>query len=416
MDLRLKISALLLLLTLCLTGCNGAREIDDFAYVVSVGIDPGPDKQSIFTYQIATGRGQGGKEAGSSESSTFLVTIIAPSLAEARNLLNSVVARTPNLSHTKAIIIGEDLAKQGIGDVLGPLLRFREFRGSMFITVTRGSAKEFMQKNKPIMEKLPSRWLETSLASRQDTGYFLASNLHQFYTRLKATSGAPYATFMGLNPLDLEPKPVGKKGSGDKSLAYYPEGLGREGGNPAEVIGTAIFMADKMVGVLNNEETRAVSILSGEFTRGFITVEDPLAPKHGINVQLRLGEKPKIRLTRIDGTLVFDIDILLEGETTSIPSGINYEAREYGQLLEQHLSNILTRQMKKMLAHTQELGTDVVGFGLYTRKLFSNFDEAEQINWYEVYPTVKFNLNVSVKIRRTGLMYKSSPIKREDSQ
>ncbi|HWR45455.1 Ger(x)C family spore germination protein [Sporomusa sp.] len=415
MYLRLKI-ALLLVLTLCIAGCNGAREIDDFAYVVSVGIDPGPDKQNIFTYQIATGQGQAGKAPGAGETSTFLVTVIAPSLAEARNLLNSVVARTPNLSHTKAIIIGEDLAKQGIGDLLGPLLRFREFRGSMFITVTRGSAKEFMQKNKPIMEKLPSRWLETSLASRQDTGYFPSSNLHQFYIRLKATSGAPYATYMGLNPLNLESRPVGKKEAGEKALEYYPEGLGREGGNPAEIIGMAVFVADRMVGVLSNEETRAVSILSGEFVRGFITVEDPLTPKHGINVQLRLGEKPKIKPTIVDGTPIFDIDVLLEGETTSIPSGINYEAREYGQLLEQHLSNIITRQMEGMLTHTQQLDTDVVGFGLHARKLFSNFDEADQINWYKVYPTVKFNLNVSVKIRRTGLMYKTSSIKREDSQ
>ncbi len=416
MDIRLKLAACLLVLTFCITGCNGAREIDDFAYVVSVGIDPGPDNQNIITYQIATGQGQGGKDPGSGESSTFLVTIVAPSLAEARNLLNSVVARTPNLSHTKAVIIGEDLARKGIGDIFGPLLRFREFRGSMFITVSRGSAQEFMQKNKPTMEKLPSRWLETSLTSRQDTGYFLSSNLHQFYTRLKATSGAPYATYMGINPLNLQPKPADKKEDGEKSVAYYPAGLGREGGDPAEVIGTAVFVADKMVGALNNEETRAVSILSGDFVRGFITVTDPLAPQHGVNVQLRLGQKPEIKPAWQDGRLVFTVNLLLEGETTSIPSGINYENREYGQLLEQHISNILTSQMEKMLAHTQELGADVVGFGLYTRNLFSNFNEADQLNWYKVYPTVGFDLNISVKIRRTGLMYKSSPIKREASQ
>ncbi|QDR81511.1 Ger(x)C family spore germination protein [Sporomusa termitida] len=413
MDIRLKLAACLLLLTVCTAGCNGGREIDDFAYVVSVGIDPGPDNQSIITYQIATGQGQGGKENGTGEASTFLITIVAPSLAEARNLLNSVVARTPNLSHTKAVIIGEDLARQGIGDILGPLLRFREFRGSMFITVTRGSAQEFMQKNKPSMEKLPSRWLENSLTSRQDTGYFLASNLHQFYTRLKSTSGAPYATYMGINPLDLQPKPVDNKDKGEEAVAYYPAGLGREGGDPAEVIGTAVFVADKMVGALNNEETRVVSILSGDFVRGFITVTDPLAPQHGINVHLRLGQKPEIKPAWLEGRLVFTIKLLLEGEITSIPSGINYENREYGLLLEQHIANVLTNQMEKMLAHTQELGSDVVGFGLHARNLFSNFSEVDQLNWYKIYPTVGFNLNVSVKTRRTGLMYKSSPIKTE---
>lgn len=414
---RLKFLSVLLILSLALlvSGCNGAREIDDFAYVITIGIDPGPDKQFLITYRVAVGQGQGGKGGGESES-TFLVSVVAPSLAEARNLLNSAIARSPNLSHTKAIIISEDLAKRGIGDMLGPLLRFREFRGSVFIIVSQGPAKEFMANNKPKMEKLPSRWLESILESKQDSGYFLAPNLHRFYIRLKSLSGAPYATYMGINPLDLEPRPSGKKSAGEKKPDYTSGEMGRAGGNPVEVMGTALFVADKMVGVLSDEDTRMVSILSGEFVRGFITVEDPLVPASGLNVQLRLGKKPQITPSRKDGRITFDVDVLLEGEISSIPSGINYETREYGQLLEKHLSNIITRQMYDMLEKTQQLGSDPVGFGLHTRSLFHSFDEANQLNWYEIYPTVNFNLNVTVEIRRTGLMYKSAVIKRAESQ
>lgn len=124
---RLAAVGLLCLLAALGAGCNGARETDQVAYIISIGIDVAPGGEYNITYRLAkpsflggdTGKGGGG-------DSSELITITAPSLAIARELLGTTVARFPNLSHTKAVFIGEGLARKGVADALGPLIRFRE--------------------------------------------------------------------------------------------------------------------------------------------------------------------------------------------------------------------------------------------------------------------------------------------------
>jgi len=415
MDKRLKMIALLLLLSLFVAGCNGAREIDEYAYIMTIGFDTAPNNQYVITYRIATGKGQSNR-IGQSQETNFINSFVSPSRLEAENRLNAVTAQRPNLNHLKVIVVGEEFAKQGIGDILSSMLRYHAFRDSVFIIVARGTAKDFMEKNKPQTENLPSIWLEMSMASNDETGYFLRSNLYSFFMRLKTTGGAPYASYVALNPLDLEPKPAGEREAGARTAPYYAGGPGRSGGNPAEILGTAVFAGDKMVGILSNEESRAVSIMTGEFRNGYITLDDPLIPKTRIDVNLRHHSKPSIKPSIVDGIVTFDVKVLLSADIINIPSGINYESLEYVDLLEHQLTNIITNQLEKTLTRTQQLGTDVVGFGLYTRTLFDNYDDYDQFNWYEVYPTAKFNLDVIVKIRRTGLLHKTSPFKRADSK
>ncbi|MGL5514283.1 MAG: Ger(x)C family spore germination protein [Sporomusa sp.] len=415
MDKRLKMIALLLLLSLFVAGCNGAREIDEYAYIMTIGLDTAPNNQYVITYRIATGRGQSNK-SGESQETSIIYSFISPSRLEAESRLNAVTAQTPNLTHLKVIVVGEEFAKQGVGDILSSMLRYQELRDSVFIIVARGTAKELMEKNKPKTEKLPSRWLEMIMASNDETGYFLRSNIHSFFVRLKTTGGAPYASYAALNPLDLEPKPAGEREAGSRTAPYYAGNVGRSGGNQTEILGTAVFAGDKMVGILSNEESRAVAIMTGEFRNGYITLDDPLIPKTRMDVNLRRDRKPSIKPSIVDGIVTFDVKVLLDADILTIPSGINYESTDYIDLLEQQLVNIITNQLEKTLTRTQQLGTDVVGFGLYTRTLFSNYDDYDQFNWYEVYPTAKFNLDVTVNIRRTGLMHKTSPFKRADSK
>lgn len=61
-----------------------------------------------------------------------MITVKAPTLAEGKNLLNTVLPRAVSMTHTTAIVIGEKLAKAGMQEIIGSLFRFREYRGSIF--------------------------------------------------------------------------------------------------------------------------------------------------------------------------------------------------------------------------------------------------------------------------------------------
>jgi hypothetical protein len=209
-----------------------------------------------------------------------------------------------------------------------------------------------------------------------------------------------------------EGKPAGGKTPEQKGTPYLSGGAPRTGTeNPAEFFGLAVFRGDKMVGVLNSDEARAVAILQGKLSSSYVGVVDPLQPKKdAVNINIRCG-KPKITAELNDGMPVFDVQVNIDGDILGITSEVNYEAPGYRELLETQLANLFKGQITAMIKHTQELGTDPVGFGLYLRPKFANTSEMEQTDLTALYQAADIHVNVTAKIRRTGLKWRnSSPI------
>lgn len=412
---RIRLIICLFLLCLPLGGCNGGRETDEIAWVLSIGIDKVDDSLEI-TYRVAVPLALAGGEApagGDKKQATTLITVKASSLAEGRNLLNTSLARAVSLNQVRLIVISEELARSGIEDLIGPLIRFREFRGSVFIMVARGSTREVFEKNTPTLENLASRWIENYAHTSNEVSYYTTANLHEFYLRLKNSSGSPYAMYYALNPLTGQGQPSGNVAAGEASQQYYPGDIPRTGGDPAEVVGTAVFKSSKMVGALDTEGTRAFQTLQNHLNRNFIVVEDPLAPNHKVNLTIRNGRKPKIDIASLGEQPTVTIDIFLEGEITAIPSGIVYEEKEYRNLLEQQVSDVLKNQLIQMLTKTQEWGADIVDFGYYSRSKFRTLQEMNDYNWNSHYPQAKFDITVQTELRRSGLLQISEPVRKE---
>ena len=410
MYLRLIVGVILVGVSVMFSGCNGARESNEVAYIIAMGLDKAEEKGMVtVTYKIAKPSVEGSKEAG---GDAFIISNTATTIAESLNLLTSMVASKPSLSHTKVLVIGEELSRQGLTDIWGSLLRYREYRGSMFVLIARGTAKQFLEESKPVTNMSPSKYFETMLSSGEESGYLLRTSFHQFYHRLKSNSSQPYATLVAINPQTGKGQRAVPKVPGGRIDGYIAGDFAREGGSPAEFAGTAIFSGDKMVGMLSTTETRMLSMLLGVFHRGFLSVVDPLDPKAYVNVYLRLGSSPKIKATLKDGHPVITVKILLEGEFTNITSGINYEEDSYLKLVESQINNVLQEEMVNFIQHTQKLNSDVAGFGYYMHPLFSNLQDLLDYNWNEKYSQAEVYVEMNTKIRRTGLMLRTVPIEK----
>jgi len=406
--------ALLLVITSFITGCSGARETDEIAYSVAIGLDASddPDKVNV-TYQIAVPRGLGQNGGGGKPGETSVaLTIKAHNLATARDLFGVVSARRPNLSHTKIYVVGEELARKGLTSVFGPIMRFREFRGSMYlVVVNNGTAAEFINKNRSRLESLPSRYYESMMLSYQEGAYFLPSNIHYFYTSLKSNSGSPYAALVGINPNTGEDQPTGHKHPAFRADAYLAGDVPRkqQPETGVEFAGTALFNKEgKMVAKLSTIETRMLSILMGLPVSGYLVFTDPLKPKEKINIEFRPGEKPKTTVKIIDGRAHITIDVLVEGQITSISSGIQNEKRELMDQLEKYVSQVLEDECRQLLSRTQAIGVDPVGFGFHARPQFRTYQEFKAVDWERLYKEAEITVKVKTRIRRTGLMLKTT--------
>ena len=148
------------------------------------------------------------------------------------------------------------------------------------------------------------------------------------------------------------------------------------------------------------------------FPHGVVTIDDPLDPKRLVVVAIRNGRKPKFTIDISGEHPVIGIDVLLDGEITLIPSGINYEAKEYHTLIEGEISNALQEQITNMLFRTQKWGADVVDFGRYIRPKFWTLQDMRHYGWDKKYLQAAIHVKVQTQIRRAGLLRKSSPIRR----
>jgi spore germination protein KC len=406
---------ILIFLAICLllTGCFGqGRELDETAFILAVGVDTAEDSQLEVSYQLSRetpSPQEGGSGGQSVQGASEIITIKAPSLAEARTLLNSIIAPEPNLAHLKVIVVSEKLARRGLQEIIAPIVRFHEFRGSMFVVISRGPTKDFLKANKPLFAVTPAKYYEEMMGTAGVSSYYPRVQLHNFYLRMKDHSAQTFAPIAAVNTPSGEgagETPV----PGGKVREYVAGSIPRTGGNAIEFAGTAVFSGDKMVGILNTQETRALAILSGKLPHNILTVQDPLMPRMSVAVIVGLLEKPKITATLQDGRPLFDVDIDLEGEISAIGSGINYEQAEYRVLLQQQISTVYEEEIDKFLRKTQELNTDVVGFGYHLRSQFATIDEFHDYNWNDKYRTADIRVHVKTYLRRSGLMRKSSPI------
>lgn len=403
-----------LLLLLLLPGCWGSRETDEIAYALTLGLDKGPGNNVIVTFQIANpkviaGGAAGGGGGGGAASAKPLLTLstVAPLPIAAFNLMNVERSRQISLLQANAYIISEELARSGLGPYIIPLNRFRETRGTAFVYISRGKASEFMEKNIPELETTPSKQYE--LISRASRLHALAPvvQFQDFYSSTKSVDRQPVAPLVGINNEGLDSSNPSEPGAlGDYLAGGMPSNKGE-----TQFIGTAVFLKDKMVDTLNGNETRYLNMLTGKMHQSFITVPDPQEGKKVVGLTLKQAQNPTISVDIGGDRPVIKEEIFIEPEIVGVPSGVNYESNLKMAELEQKITELISMNCNSLVARTQgEFRSDICGFGRHARKKFLTIQQWRTYNWEEKYPLAEVDIKVSVKIRRTGLMLKSSPI------
>jgi spore germination protein KC len=403
-----------LMLTIFCTGCYGAAETDSIAYVLVMGIDKAADGKQKVTYQIALPLALGGnpeEKAAPSQTPWITDTIIIPTPAESRMLIDATTSRSPKTNHLVTYVFSEEVARQGISPSIAYIARNRDYRESIYLIVVKGSAEEYIKNNKPKLETNIAHYYQTLLLTHNPGNYYLDASFHQFICRLKESGGSPVATYSAINPMTGEDTPLKAATPEEKTLPYLPGTVPRTGtANPVEFLGLAVFRGDKMVGTLDNMETMALALLTGQFKSGFIDVIDPLYPeKDYISLNIYPEGKPKIVTSLENNIPKISITLKVSCEMLAVTSGTHYESVNYRPLVENQVANMLKGQLLHMINHTKELGSDPAGLGMYFRRNFQNTTELQHIDLTGLYQKADIQIDVTAKIRRTGLLRQTTP-------
>ncbi|HBV96803.1 MAG: hypothetical protein JL50_15520 [Peptococcaceae bacterium BICA1-7] len=398
----------MLLLMISLQGCWGSRETDELAYVLALGLDRGPGQNIQGTFQIANpkviaGQAGGGGGGGEKEEPLITVSTIAPLPISAFNLINVERSRQISLLHANAYIISEDLAREGLGNYLNSLNRFRETRGTAFIYISRCKAIDFMERNRPDLETTPAKQYE--LVSRTFRLHALAPvvQFHKFYTGTKSRDRQPVAPLVNITQEDFAGGPSRPEALGDFLAGDMPSNKGE-----SQFLGAAVFRMDKMVGTLTGNETRYLNMLTGEMHFSFMIIPDPIKEGAVVGVSLKQARKPVIKVSTDRERPRISAEVFIEPELVGVPSGTNYEDEKQMGALEAAIAGIIGDSCRQLVARTQEeFRSDIFGFGSHARKNFLTVQQWRDYDWLDKYPQAEVDINVNLKIRRTGLMHKT---------
>lgn len=425
--MRRLISIVLLLFFIIssLTGCWDAKEIDEWAYVYTIGVDKGVTNSLRFTFQRPSmrqgGGGGGGSTGGGGTQSDkaedySTISIDAPTFYSGVNMIESSVSRSLNYMHANYIVISEDLAREGVERIINGMIRSRQIRRIMYIIIVRGKASEFVEKFNPKLSgSIPNS--QVGIMKQNDgSGLFIDTSYQDFIKDLKTTYRMAAAPLTALNDFSNYKTsgnpPKEFKSEGD----YYAGELPRSGGNEYEFFGTALFDGDKMVGELNGDETRALLMVRGEFNRGSIAIADPKDKELRITFETKAQKKPNIKFDFHEGKPVINVKIFLEGDIQNLQSTTEYESVELKPVLEDAFKVYIKGIIDKTIDKCKNLNVDVFGFGEKAVMHFLTIQEWEEYNWLGEFENAQVNTEVEFTIRRTGTLLKTSPTRNTEGE
>ena len=391
------------------SGCYDARGVEELAYVTALGIDISDNDELTLTFQISIPSSSKSPDSESSQSSqTNIVSVKCKSFNSGISLANDYISKEIDLSHCKAIVISEKLAKKGLSPHIQSISNNIELRPNCSIIITKCDPKDFLENSKSEIESLTARYYEVEIQSSEYTGFIPVTKLIDFIEGISNNTIQASAILGNMNDYseDNEQKKDINISLNNNYLAGETPTMAKDN---AESFGTAVFKDDKLVGQLTGFETILHLIISNKL--GECTISVPSANENDSNIDLKITQSKKTKIsvdTDSDNPIIY-IDVFLEGFGVSLDKNINYESIEQIEKINSTTELFLKNKFENYLNKTsKDFNSDIDGFGKKAIMNFLTIDKWLDYNWLDKYKDAEFRVNVNVNIKG-GNKFNKSP-------
>ena len=163
---------------------------------------------------------------------------------------------------------------------------------------------------------------------------------------------------------------------------------------------TAVMKNLKLIGYLNDEETRGVMWLRGKIGRGYITAD---IPKQGSVTLFLTGTNRKIEPMLTKGRVQFNVRVSGKGEVVENNTKLDISSKETYAMIKSAFEDEVKRYIQDAFLRTQEYDSDVFGFGNEIYRTHPRAWQEMRQNWDELFKDAKLNLSVDIEPLRTGM-------------
>lgn len=364
-----KIKLLLVNITVLflLTGCWDRTEINDVAFVVATGVDKGKDNTYSISVEVPLpssmgGAGSSGGGGGTSGEGPFYVA--QGKGGNARLGLEDIqlrLSRKLYFGHRRVAIIGEDMAKEGISEILNGIFVQPQSRISAFLLISKGKAVNLL-KTQPRMEQYSGEAM-----------------------REMAKSGINMTVMDALEDLDRPGK--------DMVIPIIEQtGTMKKEANGKEVLmqNFAIFQGDKLAFNTNFKESLGILWLKEKMQKKSFPFY--VEKNKQISVQI-IENNLKQSFKLVNGKPTFHLNVRATAILLGNSPNLRLEDPKTYHFVLSKMEKEIEQEVKGVIDHAHSNGVDVFGFGWY---LYRNHHQEWQTDWKKNWDQTLKNLKVTV--------------------
>lgn len=366
-----------------LAGCWNYRDVNKMRFVAGVAIDYDEAKEEyINTCEVVRLIG-GGKSLGSTLFQSRGVTVFD---AVRDTVMKN--ARKLYWGHAKVIILSRDIANGHVLNILDYTSRDAEFRDDIWILVSEEkTASEIFEKTFEKRENITSFHIDDMLKNEKSISTYHAIPTWKFIKDTYANGIAPTLPIVKVAEKNGEKVP--------------------------RVGGQAIFKGDKIIGTLDEMETRAYLWVIDEIEGGLLTVKTEISGET-VEVTMELfNNKTKVKPKKVDDKIVMEVDIESDFGIGEIAGEVDVIEKKAREILKKDIEKEIKKQVEDVIKKVQkEYESDIFGFSTKIKAKMPEEWRKIESNWDEVFSSLKTEVSVKVNIRGSALT--SKPIKVED--
>jgi len=378
-----------------LSGCAGKREINDLALVMAVGIDKVEERDeievSIEVARPADARGQTGAPSGNTGDPIWSASSTGRTLFEAIRNLSHFSTRRVFWAHNFIIVVNEDVARDGIADILDFFTRNPELRMRTWIAITPEKAKDLIS-TMTGLEVIPGEALDKLFRYTTISGVAPKTELMDVQAAYLSDATHPVIARLSLIERGVSNKKVGQSGA-IKQVALRNLG---------------VFKDDKLIGILGDNETRGALPFIEKIDSGVIALPCPREPEKNITTEIR-DHKFKVTPKLENGKPAFDVNVWTTTVVVEAGCPFSIENQNDVRKLEDEINKKITADIKAALKKAQkEYKVDFLELG----QRFNNKYPAEwklvKENWDSTFADVRISVNVDAEVKSGSLLYNST--------
>ena len=367
-----------------LTGCWNYKEVESLAIVAGAAVDKGDNSRYRLTVEIV--KITGGRD---SKPESMIVTTEGNSMFDcARNAI-SITGKRLYWSHNKFLIVSKDIAKDGVVDMIDWFNRNAETRTNihLFISTEKTAAEIFS--GEQITEAIRAFELDNMLKNEDYLSKAPMSEIETFGNNMRGQGISASVATIKMKATEKDKTP--------------------------SIGGTALFSGDKLIGFLNEEETKELLFVKNEIKGGLLIQEVQTKLSNDENKKTNIipitfeifKSKTKLKPVFSNNDISFDLKIETVVSLAEIGGEIDLISekgrRELIELAETSCEKRIQNIIKKV---QREYGVDVFGFGKNLSENNTKVWKRVKNNWEEYFKKVKVDVTFKIDMKGSSLLSK----------